>query len=447
MSPINPKKSLESILEHPTKRDYMITLLNEVNCDIDTALKYPKELFYEEIPTLYKFGVLPTHLKNFNLDEINILNCIMFRIRYNHDMPYSEFLSLNYKFIATGTSSLILLKDDEVLKYSKDNLKEYTLLRRLNSPKNVISLNEPISEFESFLEDYQKKLKDLEIFVFPLLKNKFSSSTKDLINNFVFETTFLRDNRKKFVPMRDPSFSNMRPNYLPNHRNLIYNSVVEDIKKLPNLLQFFSFPSPLLKGKLKLLRHNRIALAEKHLPLKLDYISGNSLADVIREQNLSNNQILIYTNNILNGLIELDTAGIKYHRDLRPANIMIDNKQDKAIIIDLGIATTDENALPKDNRRYGGPNDLVSLGQIVYKMATGSHLFLDSESMERTIYADSIKDARDKIYEDNNSLEYYLEKVNTNVKNDKLCTLIKDCITANAGDIYKIKEKYFGEIL
>jgi hypothetical protein len=32
---------------------------------------------------------------------------------------------------------------------------------------------------------------------------------------------------------------------------------------------------------------------------------------------------------------------------------------------------------PNNNRRFGGDNDLVSLGQIMYFMATGDQLFFD----------------------------------------------------------------------
>ena len=77
---------------------------------------------------------------------------------------------------------------------------------------------------------------------------------------------------------------------------------------------------------------------------------------------------------------------------------MIDYENDKAVIIDLGIATTKKGAQPLDNRRYGGVNDLVSLGQIIYKMYTGEHLFAESESMETTIYAQELNDHRDWIY-------------------------------------------------
>ncbi len=84
---------------------------------------------------------------------------------------------------------------------------------------------------------------------------------------------------------------------------------------------------------------------------------------------------------------------------------MVDETKDRAVIIDLGIATTDPLAPPKNNRRYGGPNDLVSLGQIMYKMATGKHLFAKSKSMEKTVYAEQLKDHRDWVYEEPRRVE------------------------------------------
>ncbi|MBC8500932.1 MAG: protein kinase [DPANN group archaeon] len=180
--------------------------------------------------------------------------------------------------------------------------------------------------------------------------------------------------------------------------------------------------------------HNVIRIkgeVEEELTVRLEYIKGPTLEKLIEKQKtLSSEKVLQYSLDIMNGLIEMRRAGIFYHRDIRPANIMINEKTDTAIIIDLGIATTDRHALPLDNRRYGGPNDLTSLGQVMYKMATGKHLFAKSKSMERTTQAEQLKDHREWIYKNPRRVNYYLEKVDKNIADKQLNTIIKHCIKA-----------------
>jgi hypothetical protein len=171
---------------------------------------------------------------------------------------------------------------------------------------------------------------------------------------------------------------------------------------------------------------------------------GDSLKTIMGKKLLSLDKTYHYSLEIFNGLQELRQAGIYQHRDIRPANIMVDEEKERAIIIDLGIATTDPLDLPKDNRRYGGPNDLVSLGQVMYKMATGEHIFAESESMERTIYADKLKDHRDWIYEEDKRLGPYLRIVNETVTDDKVADLIKLCLTAKGTeeDYQRLEERF-----
>ncbi|MFH1064315.1 MAG: hypothetical protein V1729_04505 [Candidatus Woesearchaeota archaeon] len=170
-------------------------------------------------------------------------------------------------------------------------------------------------------------------------------------------------------------------------------------------------------------------------PIEVEYIDGESLEMMIdRENKLHPDRVKQYAADILNGLIELRSAGIYQHRDIRPANIMIDETNDRAIIIDLGIATTDPYAPPKDNRRYGGPNDLTSLGQVMYKMATGDHLFAKSKSMERASQADRLKDHRDWVYEKDSRLRFYLTKVYKNIEDGNLCDAITFCLKASGTD-------------
>ncbi len=179
--------------------------------------------------------------------------------------------------------------------------------------------------------------------------------------------------------------------------------------------------------------------------ITINHIPGDSLQHLLQSQErFSSSQTIHYASDIFHGLLELREAGIYHHRDIRPANIMIDEEKDRAMIIDLGIATTDRNTHPKDNRRYGGANDLVSLGQIIYKMATGKHLFSRSMSMECTTYAEKLKDHRDWIYEDPKRLERYLQKVEQNIRSPPLRQLTTFCLTATGedSDYQKLEQRF-----
>ena len=187
--------------------------------------------------------------------------------------------------------------------------------------------------------------------------------------------------------------------------------------------------------------------------IELQYIPGTSLHQFLCEKiKLSPEKTVNYSSGILNGLLELRQAGIWHHRDIRPANIMIDKEKDRAVIIDLGIATTDKNALAEDNRRFGSPssrraNDLTSLGQVVYKMATGEHIFAESKSMERTTYADKLRDQRDWIYEDpKERLKPHLHTVSKRIESVTIRNIINFCLTAQGTDEeYQQLEQMFGE--
>ncbi|MBU0666511.1 MAG: protein kinase, partial [Nanoarchaeota archaeon] len=88
--------------------------------------------------------------------------------------------------------------------------------------------------------------------------------------------------------------------------------------------------------------------------LELEYIYGNTLDEKLQQEtDLSIKETVQYAFDICNGILELRNAGI-YHRDLHDRNIMIDEENDKAIIIDLGTATTNPNISNPQNRLYGG---------------------------------------------------------------------------------------------
>ncbi len=182
--------------------------------------------------------------------------------------------------------------------------------------------------------------------------------------------------------------------------------------------------------------------------INLEYIAGKTLEKVLEEERISSEKIIHYADGIFNGLLELRQAGIYHHRDIRPANIMLREEDDQAVILDLGIATKDKDALPKDNKRFGGPNDLVSLGQVIYSMVTGKHLFTDSDSMQVTKIKRSIADEREKVYADvsRKSLDGYLLKVGKDISDDKIKSLAEICLKAKGTDEdYQTLETRFKE--
>lgn len=159
-------------------------------------------------------------------------------------------------------------------------------------------------------------------------------------------------------------------------------------------------------------------------------LEGETLETVLNKKSkLPYEKCTRYSRDILNGILELRNAGI-YHRDLHPKNIIVAEKVDvdvpeRAIIIDLGEATDNPNEIYQGNRAYGGNNDLISLGQLMYKMATGQNLF--NESLDFTCYSavkDGVKTVREEVYDNPQKKDEYLSKVRENIEDRELSEII-----------------------
>ena len=130
---------------------------------------------------------------------------------------------------------------------------------------------------------------------------------------------------------------------------------------------------------------------------------------------------------------------------------MIDEVKDRAVIIDLGISTDltyyqNETTIGDKNRRYGGENDLQSLGQIMYKMATGKHLFNSSINISTHLVPDKIKAEREFIYTNGSLLESRLNQVGERITDKTLAEIIRICLTAKGSDEdYKLIRQRFNE--
>ena len=178
---------------------------------------------------------------------------------------------------------------------------------------------------------------------------------------------------------------------------------------------------------------------------ELEYIDGETLESLLDKQKkgLNKREVMKYGEDIFNGLCELRQLGI-FHRDVWLGNIMIDKEEDRAVIIDLGSSTDNPNESPVDNRRYGGENDLVSLGQIMYKMAIGRHIFNTSVDTSTSFIPGKIKKEREKIYADKSLLEKRLEQAKTGIKDPQIAKIIEVCLKANAipEDYHRISQLF-----
>ncbi len=170
--------------------------------------------------------------------------------------------------------------------------------------------------------------------------------------------------------------------------------------------------------------------------LVFEVIKGESLEYILEQNTLSTDKILKYSADISNGLAEMYAAGVWYHRDIRPANIIIDYNKDRAVIIDFAFATTNKNAVQIANARFGAPNindlpanDFISLGQVMYYMATGEHVFLEAKNHSRNFIKEKnqIQEFRNKLYGGllDCNLDDYLKKVDKKIWNKDVRVLVK----------------------
>lgn len=176
-----------------------------------------------------------------------------------------------------------------------------------------------------------------------------------------------------------------------------------------------------------------MGLYEDKIAIELEYIYGTTLEKYIgimndksperkllnaifgKENYPSKRKILKYSEDILNGIHELRQAGI-YHRDLHGKNIMHDRMDDKMVIIDLDAATEKPKEVHNLNRLYGGNNDLVSLGQIMYKMMTGNNLFNEGEGFScYSVVKNKVKTVRERVYDNPALKQAHFGKIETDV--------------------------------
>lgn len=134
--------------------------------------------------------------------------------------------------------------------------------------------------------------------------------------------------------------------------------------------------------------------SDDQMALVMEYIDGQNLQSLLREQIVPIHQRMRWLVQIAQGLAVAHEAGI-IHRDLKQENILI-NKQGMAKISDLGIAKSqDFNATLTDHvagsycsmspeqamgETLSFKSDLFSFGILAYQLLCGTHPFGDAEN-------------------------------------------------------------------
>lgn len=129
-------------------------------------------------------------------------------------------------------------------------------------------------------------------------------------------------------------------------------------------------------------------------------VEGKSLADLVREKPLENRLAAKYIAQVARGIQEAHDQGI-LHRDLKPQNILIDERIDSALVTDFGLAkiTEEDGELTRDGEVMGTPSfmspeqvrnsklvteqsDIYSLGATLYHVLTGRPVFQAASAMD-----------------------------------------------------------------
>ncbi|MEA3430023.1 MAG: hypothetical protein U9R08_02000 [Nanoarchaeota archaeon] len=179
---------------------------------------------------------------------------------------------------------------------------------------------------------------------------------------------------------------------------------------------------------------------QQNIALEIEHIKGKPLGEIFIERRVvPRDTIRQYASGILNGILELRKAGI-YHHDIHDRNIMIE-QGGRAVIIDLGAASKNPEQYNPFNRAYGGNNDIISLGQLLYRMASGENLFKE-DARNFTCYSeckDGIKTERERVYENPVLFRQYMNLIKKTVspKIDKDNRVTELILTLLDADLWK----------
>ncbi|KAJ6155574.1 Protein kinase byr2 [Penicillium chermesinum] len=175
------------------------------------------------------------------------------------------------------------------------------------------------------------------------------------------------------------------------------NSMVTALKHEIELLQGMHHPN--------IVQYLGTAADDQHLNIFLEYVPGGSIATMLKQYNTFQEPLVKnFVRQILAGLAYLHSEGI-IHRDIKGANILVDNKGGVKIS-DFGISKRVEathllGARASGSAGTGGGlarpslqgTDIWSLGCLVVEMFSGAHPFPDSSQLQ-AIFAIGSNQAR-----------------------------------------------------
>jgi serine/threonine protein kinase/Flp pilus assembly protein TadD len=142
----------------------------------------------------------------------------------------------------------------------------------------------------------------------------------------------------------------------------------------------------------------------EHVFIVMQYVEGETLADVIKRKALPPDQLLGLGRQIVSALREAHAHGI-IHRDIKPKNIMV-TLNNQAKVLDFGLAKTVQSSKPIDDSSqfsrgglgpgtiaYMSPeqlrgedldylSDIFSLGTVLFEMVAGENPFLRKSEAE-----------------------------------------------------------------
>ena len=130
------------------------------------------------------------------------------------------------------------------------------------------------------------------------------------------------------------------------------------------------------------------------------YVEGRSLSEILREGPMDNRRAAAYLEPVARAVHEAHSQGI-LHRDLKPQNILVDDKTDRALVADFGLAKLTEGGdeltragevmgtpsymspeQARDSARVTAKTDIYALGATLYHVLTARPPFQAATPVE-----------------------------------------------------------------